>query len=152
MCRNYPHNLFGDDFMTFFDESVSTARDILSAGAQKASETIEIQKIKIDIARKKSSINAALKNLGKAYYDSRKNDCSAAGLCDSVVEDIDLKVAELAELEEKLADARKLKRCSKCGSRNRIDASFCNFCGARLDDDMFCSGDEAFEEDKKDAE
>ena len=70
--RNYPHNLFGDDFMTFFDESVSTARDILSAGAQKASETIEIQKIKIAIARKKSSINAALKNLGKAYYDSRK--------------------------------------------------------------------------------
>lgn len=81
-----------------------------------------------------------------------KTTAPAAGLCDSVVEDIDLKVAELAELEEKLADARKLKRCSKCGSRNRIDASFCNFCGARLDDDMFCSGDEAFEKNKKDAE
>ena len=121
-------------FMTFFDESVSTAREILSAGAQKATETIEIQKIRVAIARKKSSINAALRNLGKAYYDSCKNDCSAASLCDSVVEDIDVKVAELAELEEKLADARRLKRCAKCGSRNRIDASFCNFCGARLDD------------------
>ena len=136
-------------FMTFFDESVSTAREILSAGAQKAAETIEIQKIRVAIARKKSSINAALRNLGKAYYDSCKNDCSAASLCDSVVEDIDVKVAELAELEEKLADARRLKRCTKCGSRNRIDASFCNFCGARLDDDMFCSGDEQAEEKEK---
>ncbi len=135
--------------MTFFDESVSTAREILSAGAQKATETIEIQKIRVAIARKKSSINAALRNLGKAYYDSCKNDCSAASLCDSVVEDIDVKVAELAELEEKLADARRLKRCTKCGSRNRIDASFCNFCGARLDDDMFCSGDEQAEEKEK---
>ncbi len=135
--------------MTFFDESVSTAREILSAGAQKAAETIEIQKIRVAIARKKSSINAALRNLGKAYYDSCKNDCSAASLCDSVVEDIDVKVAELAELEEKLADARRLKRCAKCGSRNRIDASFCNFCGARLDDDMFCSGDEQAEEKEK---
>ena len=129
--------------MTFFDESVSTAREILSAGAQKATETIEIQKIRVAIARKKSSINADLRNLGQAYYDSCKNDCSAASLCDSVVEDIDVKVAELAELEEKLADARRLKRCTKCGSRNRIDASFCNFCGARLDDDMFCNGDES---------
>lgn len=136
-------------FMTFFDESVSTAREILLAGAQKATETIEIQKIRVAIARKKSSINAALRNLGKAYYDSCKNDCSAASLCDSVVEDIDVKVAELAELEEKLADARRLKRCTKCGSRNRIDASFCNFCGARLDDDMFCSGDEQAEEKEK---
>lgn len=135
--------------MTFFDESVSTAREILSAGAQKAAETIEIQKIRVAIARKKSSINAALRNLGKAYYDSCKNDCSAASLCDSVVEDIDVKVAELAELEENLADARRLKRCAKCGSRNRIDASFCNFCGARLDDDMFCSGDEQAEEKEK---
>ena len=135
--------------MTFFDESVSTAREILSAGAQKATETIEIKKIGVAIARKKSSINAALRNLGKAYYDSCKNDCSAASLCDSVVEDIDVKVAELAELEEKLADARRLKRCAKCGSRNRIDASFCNFCGARLDDDMFCSGDEQAEEKEK---
>lgn len=135
--------------MTFFDESVSTAREILSAGAQKATETIEIQKIRVAIARKKSSINAALRNLGKAYYDSCKNDCSAASLCDSVVEDIDVKVAELAELEEKLADARRLKRCTKCGSRNRIDASFCNFCGARLDDDMFCNGDEQAEEKEK---
>ena len=135
--------------MTFFDESVSTAREILSAGAQKATETIEIQKIRVAIARKKSSINVALRNLGKAYYDSCKNDCSAASLCDSVVEDIDVKVAELAELEEKLADARRLKRCAKCGSRNRIDASFCNFCGARLDDDMFCSGDEQAEEKEK---
>lgn len=135
--------------MTFFDESVSTAREILLAGAQKATETIEIQKIRVAIARKKSSINAALRNLGKAYYDSCKNDCSAASLCDSVVEDIDVKVAELAELEEKLADARRLKRCTKCGSRNRIDASFCNFCGARLDDDMFCSGDEQAEEKEK---
>ena len=135
--------------MTFFDESVSTAREILSAGAQKATETSEIQKIRVAIARKKSSINAALRNLGKAYYDSCKNDCSAASLCDSVVEDIDVKVAELAELEEKLADARRLKRCAKCGSRNRIDASFCNFCGARLDDDMFCSGDEQAEEKEK---
>lgn len=135
--------------MTFFDESVSTAREILLAGAQKATETIEIQKIRVAIARKKSSINAALRNLGKAYYDSCKNDCSAASLCDSVVEDIDVKVAELAELEEKLADARRLKRCAKCGSRNRIDASFCNFCGARLDDDMFCSGDEQAEEKEK---
>lgn len=135
--------------MTFFDESVSTAREILSAGAQKATETIEIQKIRVAIARKKSSINAALRNLGKAYYDSCKNDCSAASLCDSVVEDIDVKVAELAELEEKLADARRLKRCTKCGSRNRIDASFCNFCGARLDDDMFCSGDKQAEEKEK---
>lgn len=135
--------------MTFFDESVSTAREILSAGAQKATETIEIQKIRVAIARKKSSINAALRNLGKAYYDSCKNDCSAASLCDSVVEDIDVKVAELAELEERLADARRLKRCTKCGSRNRIDASFCNFCGARLDDDMFCSGDEQAEEKEK---
>ena len=136
-------------FMTFFDESVSTAREFLSAGAQKATETIEIQKIRVAIARKKSSINAALRNLGKAYYDSCKNDCSAASLCDSVVEDIDVKVAELAELEEKLADARRLKRCTKCGSRNRIDASFCNFCGARLDDDMFCSGDDQAEEKEK---
>lgn len=135
--------------MTFFDESVSTAREFLSAGAQKATETIEIQKIRVAIARKKSSINAALRNLGKAYYDSCKNDCSAASLCDSVVEDIDVKVAELAELEEKLADARRLKRCTKCGSRNRIDASFCNFCGARLDDDMFCSGDDQAEEKEK---
>ena len=38
--------------MTFFDESVSTAREILLAGAQKATETIEIQKIRVAIARK----------------------------------------------------------------------------------------------------
>ena len=88
--------------MTFFDESVSTAREILSAGAQKATETIEIQKIRVAIARKKSSINAALRNLGKAYYDSCKNDCSAASLCDSVVEDIDVKVAD-SEYGENIA-------------------------------------------------
>lgn len=38
--------------MTFLDDSVSAAKEILSAGAQKATETIEIQKIKMAISKK----------------------------------------------------------------------------------------------------
>lgn len=124
--------------MGFFEDSVATARSLIDEGAKKASETIEIQKIKIAISRKKSAISKGFSDLGRAYYDSCKGNGDAACLCETLVNDMDKKMLELAELDDKLAEAKKLKHCPKCGSKNSSDATFCNFCGSKLEDDSKC--------------
>ena len=119
--------------MSFIDDSVATAKSLFDEGAKKASETIEVQKIKIAITRKKSNISNDFTTLGKIYYDSCNGNGTAASMCDKLIADIDQKMNELAELENKLADAKKLKICPKCSSKNSSDAAFCNYCGSRID-------------------
>ena len=92
--------------MGFFEDSCITAKSILDTAVKKAGDTIDIQKLKIEIAKVQSSIDDDCAELGRLYYNSIKDKNSENGENDEaaakLVDVIDRKKQALAELKQKL--------------------------------------------------
>ena len=70
--------------------------------------------------------------LGSAVYSMVKSDYDNKNLVDSLIAEIDTVKANLAEIEDKLAEKRDLILCSQCGAKNEKDSFFCKKCGSKL--------------------
>ncbi len=118
--------------MSFFDESVDFAKDIFDQAVVITNETVEIQKIRFAITKKKSEINKSLKALGECYYSVSNGDQEKMECCDLLCEVISEQKKELASLVAQLEKLRNTRVCSECGTRNSRSATFCNGCGKKF--------------------
>lgn len=122
--------------MGFFEDSCITAKSILDTAVKKAGDTIDIQKLKIEIAKVQSSIDDDCAELGRFYYNSIKDKNSENGENDEaaakLVDVIDRKKQALAELKQKLNIMKHTKTCEECGTVNGKEAAYCNGCGKKL--------------------
>jgi len=118
--------------MSFFDETVDFAKDVFDQAVVITNETVEIQKIRLSIAKKKSEINKNLKRLGECYYSVNSGDQSKMEGCNLLCEVISEQKNELRNLVGQLEEIKNTRLCPDCGTKNNRSATYCNGCGKKF--------------------
>ncbi len=85
--------------MSFLENTMATAKDVLEIATERTEHAIAVQKKKFEIQKQKKQVAKCFEKLGRCYYDSQKNA--------DVAEDLPL-LSEEAALE--LSTYRELKR------------------------------------------
>ena len=100
--------------------------------SQKAKEVSEIAKIKMDIRTKEDFVEKQFASLGRAYYDTNKDDVSAKDAEQFAV--IKEAIDEIERMNQQLLDIQGVVLCPNCGKKSPVGTSFCSDCGSKLDD------------------
>lgn len=121
-----------DDGMSTWDDLkgslFAAGRDV----SQKAKEVSEIAKLKMDIHSKEDFVEKQYAILGKAYYEENKDNASEKDVEQFHV--ITEAIEEIYRMKQQVLDIQGVVQCPNCGKKVPEDNSFCNACGARLDE------------------
>ena len=88
--------------MSKFDETMQVAKEWLDLATKKTAETVETQKLRLMIAKKKSDLSHQYEVLGKLYYrtkDSAEEPKGRAALCADIAGTLE----EIRQLEQQMA-------------------------------------------------
>ena len=116
--------------MEFFDSVASKTKELFEAGEKKATEIVNVQKLRLEVSNLESKMSNTLKTLGTEIYKQRENEAFAEFSdifteLDSIAADINAKNAEISRIKG-------LKKCDKCGSFNEENAAYCSKCGRQF--------------------
>lgn len=116
-----------------FEDTVVKAKELLDATGKKVNDVVNVQKIKMNIAKIKSEIEGDYRILGRLYYSGVKKENVDADAIKAMIDEIDTELDSLREMEAELAYAKGDIVCDQCGAVNSADADFCSKCGISLD-------------------
>lgn len=119
--------------MDNFDKTVKKAKDMFEIACKKTGETVNIQKLRFNLAAAKKNLNEAYAAFGE-YIFSKNNfsenvDETTVKLCGSIKENL----AEVEKLNNEIANASAKSFCQKCGAGLPINSKFCPSCGEKLE-------------------
>lgn len=120
--------------MSMFDDVVVNAKSAANAVGKKASQLLDLSKLRISAADLNGEINKKFKVLGRLVYDARKSGEDPAEEIASVSGEIDELMEQLDAVNAQLSAAHAKVVCGFCGQENFQDAIFCSRCGHRLSD------------------
>jgi len=118
--------------MSFFDQFLSKAKDVVDVAGQKTGEMVELSKLKLQAVQTNSDIQKAYERLGAIVYEQEKNGTDNSDLIRVCVSEIDSLLISLNEVNDKIADNRNAVRCPNCGANNPEEAIYCSRCGSSL--------------------
>ncbi len=118
--------------MGFFEDVVVRAKAVAECAGKKASEMMEIQKLKVTAAQIEADIKNKYEILGKLTYNSGKEGKCAKEASKALAEDIEQLQAQLAVVKDKIYRLKNIVCCPNCRAINEKDAVFCNKCGTRI--------------------
>ncbi len=118
--------------MATFEEILNKAREGAEKAGQKASDFVEVTRMKMDIAAIEKEIAATYEGLGRLVYDGKKSGEDLTEMVSACVENIDELQTDADDLRAKLYAFKHMQKCSACGAINAEDAAFCNKCGQSL--------------------
>ncbi len=116
-----------------FEDAVIKAKELFDTTGKKVDEVINVQKIKLSIAKQKAQIKEDFQLLGRLYYSGTKRDNVDPEALQAIVDQIELEKDKLRELETELAFAQGNIVCNECGAVNLADAEFCCKCGKEIE-------------------
>ena len=70
--------------------------------------------------------------IGSLVYRSKKSGEDNAQAIDQLVEQADVLLEQLAQLQSKREEIKKMKKCPNCGASCSVDSHFCSRCGMVL--------------------
>lgn len=118
--------------MGMWDDVVVNARSAANAVGQKASQLVDISKLRISATDLNVEIGKKYESLGRAVYDAQKAGADPAQAVSETVMAIDDLKEQLEAINAQLAAARNKSVCGYCGHENAEDAVFCSKCGHRI--------------------
>ena len=92
--------------MGFWQKTVDTAKDVFEIAAKKTEQTVDIQKLRIAVAKQKNKVNKAFETLGRCYYDGQRGDDSSNELLTVLCNELDTELRLLKQLKTELADLK----------------------------------------------
>lgn len=120
-----------NSFNSLLDKAISVA----NVAGKKTEEMVEASKLKIQ----EVSVNADLANcyekIGSLVYSTRKLGTDNELEISELVEQADALLEQLAQLQAKREEIRKVKKCPNCGASCATDAHFCSRCGMVLQEE-----------------
>ena len=118
--------------MTFFDDVLYRTRDVAEAAGRKASDFIDITRLKMQAADIEREIASVFEGIGRLIYDSRKEGEDVSELVDNGIVRIDELQAKRDAVRAQIDEFRNILRCTQCGVANPLDALYCKRCGKKL--------------------
>ncbi len=89
--------------MSFWDDTVSTAKDVLEIAAKKTEKTVEVQKMRFAVQKQKNKVAKAYETLGRCYYDSCKEEDGSKELLSTLCCELDQELATLKKIKLELS-------------------------------------------------
>lgn len=133
MFRRYiPRIMKGVIEMGFFDEFLSTTKNVASTAGKKTDEAVKISKLKVKKAQINSDIKAKYEKLGALVYQMAKADEKDGEAFDTAIADIDASCDALTDIDKQIDELTGIVTCEKCGAKTKNDNNFCPKCGAKL--------------------
>ncbi len=118
--------------MSFFDELLSTTKNVASTAGKKGDDAVKFSKLKLKVAQINSEIKDKYTKLGEMIYSMAKADEKHTEEFDLMVEEIDALYVKLAETKAALDELRQLVACPGCGAKTKNENCFCPKCGTKL--------------------
>lgn len=117
--------------MAFFDKIGQTITSGVSTVSDSTKSLAENTKLNSQINATKTSLAKAYEEIGKYYYNNRKESLSSDAL-ESMCADVDRLKDELHDMELRYKLAKGFVPCSNCGSDVSVNSTFCANCGTRV--------------------
>jgi len=105
---------------SLLDKAISVA----NVAGKKTEEMVEASKLKLQ----EVSVNADLQDC----YRSKKSGEDNEQAIEQLVEQADVLLEQLAQLQSKREEIKKMKKCPNCGASCNVDSHFCSRCGMVL--------------------
>ncbi len=106
------------------------AKQVANAAGKKTEEVVESSKLQLQIFNLNASIQSAYETIGSLVYHAQKSGLDSSAEIEDALAQVDALFAQLEELEAKVAQIRKTKKCPNCGASCDADSRFCSRCGA----------------------
>lgn len=114
------------------DTFVSKAKSLASIASKKTSNAVEISKLNLRAVQVNTMIQSTYERIGSLYYTQSKTESDNSSLMSICVAEIDSLLAELSEINAKIASLKTGVVCKKCGEVNPIESMYCAKCGFNL--------------------
>lgn len=118
--------------MGVFEDVYAKAKSAADFAGKKTGELVEISRLKINAAELQSKINKEFEAMGLLVYNAAKEHVDCTAQVEKKSAGVDALYAQLAEVNDKIAELKRKKNCAECGFANPEDANFCLKCGAKL--------------------
>lgn len=121
--------------MGLFEDVVVNARTAVNAVGKKASQIVDVSKLRISAADLNNEISKRFEAIGRTVYEAKKTGNDTSDLIAESVAAIDDLYEQLDAVNEQLSSARAKMVCKNCGEENAPGSVYCNQCGRKLSDD-----------------
>ena len=118
--------------MGVFEDVIIKVRTATDFAGRKTGEIVEIAKLRLAVSELEGKISREFLELGKKVYNAAKERTDCTEYVNTKAEAVDKLYLELESLNDRIAELKSEKRCSKCGFANAQDANFCQKCGTGL--------------------
>ena len=119
---------------------------VANVAGKKTEEMVEVSKLKLQ----EVSLNADLQNcyerIGSLVYRSRKSGLDNEAEITEIISQVDDLLQELAQIQSKREELKKVKKCPNCGASCSVDSHFCSRCGMVLHEETDLTVPEAEEQ------
>lgn len=119
--------------MAFFEQLGKKISDAGQGVAQQTKNLADIAKLNNMVSGKEKRIAALYSEIGKAYYESHKNDAVAEEKAG--ISEINTLFAEIEQHRDEISRIKGIKKCPNCGADVASGSAFCNSCGQALAQD-----------------
>ena len=120
--------------MDIIDKIISNVQKTKKVVVQKSSDAFEITKLKIAISSAEGEAQEILREIGSLVYGAYKNGEENGELVEEKCASLEKLKKDIDDKKNQFSKLRNLKRCCECDRENDADASYCNYCGAKLCD------------------
>lgn len=121
--------------MGLFEDVVVNARTAVNVVGKKASQIVDISKLRISAADLNNEISKRFEAMGRTVYESQKSGNNVSDLISESVTAIDDLYEQLDAINDQLAQARAKMVCKNCGEENAQGSVYCSKCGHKLSED-----------------
>lgn len=109
---------------SLLDKAISVA----NVAGKKTEEMVEASKLKLQEVSVNADLQDCYEKIGSLVYRSKKSGEDNA----QAIDQADVLLEQLAQLQSKREEIKKMKKCPNCGASCSVDSHFCSRCGMVL--------------------
>ncbi len=114
-------------------QSVSSAAESAARSASRmASTAVDLSKLNLQIRELNGDIATLLRDAGQIIYDAHLGVETNDAMLAQILEQLDVKNAQVMELRARIDAVKSQQRCPACGAACGAEDRFCKVCGEIL--------------------
>lgn len=118
--------------MSFFDNVISTGKNVVSNAGKKTDSAVKLSKLKIRETQINNDIRSRYEKLGELTYQAYKSGEKSDDELNEQLKGLDDCYTELEDISKQTDELKNMVTCPKCGAKHKDEDAYCSVCGAKL--------------------